>query len=147
MNTTSSLDEVYSMMLQKSKTFDEFLSATELLQHALESDDLTAVNRFIKCREELIPVIDEIDRRINLCRQKSKPDQDPVLVQQVAKMSENLSDKLNKIISVNQVCHAITASRCEALKKEMATIHRNEEGFHVYAGKAQGIPKFLSVRT
>jgi hypothetical protein len=135
------------MLLQKSNAFDEFLSVTGLLQHALESVDLTAMNQFIKRREELISVIDEIDCRIRLRRQKCKSDRDSVLVQQVAKMSETISERLKKIISVNQECNAIAASRCEALKKEMATIHQNEEGLYVYAGKTQGIPKFLSVRT
>jgi hypothetical protein len=62
-------------------------------------------------------------------------------------MSEKLSERLKKIISANQECNTVAASRCEALKKEMATIHQSEEGLHVYAGKTQGIPKFLSVLT
>jgi hypothetical protein len=147
MKMTSPSDEIYAMLIRKGKAFDEFLAVTGLLRHALENEDLTAVNKFIKRREELIPIIDEIGCRISLCRQKVKPDRDSVLVQQVAKMSETLSESLKKIISVNQECNAIAASRYEALKKEMATIHQNEEGLHVYAGKTQGIPKFLSVRT
>jgi hypothetical protein len=144
---TSPSDDIYTRLIQKSKAVDEFLSATKHLQHALESDDLAAVTQSIKCREELMPVIDEIDHRISVCRQKDKPDRDPLLVQQAVKISENLSEKLKKIISANQECNTIAAIRCEALKKEMATIHQSEEGLHVYAGKTQGIPKFLSVRT
>ena len=147
MKTTSPSDEIYSILLQKSKAIDEFLSTTEHLQHALESNDLTAVNQFIKRREDLIQIIDEIDCRINFYRQKYNPDQGLVFVQRMAKMTENHGEKLKKIISANQECNTIAASRCEALKKEMATIHQNEEGLHVYAGKTQRMPKFLSVRT
>jgi uncharacterized protein YggL (DUF469 family) len=147
MITTSASDEIYSILLQKSKVIDEFLSTTEHLQHALESNDLTAVNQFIKRREDLIQIIDEIDCRINFYRQKYNPDQGLVFVQRMAKMNENHSEKLKKIIPANQKCNTIAASRCESLKKEMATIHQNEEGLHVYAGKTQRMPKFLSVRT
>jgi hypothetical protein len=147
MNVMSSLDEINGMLVQKGKAVDEFLSATKHLQHALESDDLAAVTQSIKRREELMPVIDEIDQRISLCRQKDKPDRDPLLVQQVVKMSEKLSGRLKEIISANQECNTIAASRCEALNKEMATVHQSEEGLHVYAGRTQGMPKFLSVRT
>jgi tetrahydromethanopterin S-methyltransferase subunit A len=146
MRAMSPSDEINAMLIRKEKAVGEFLSATKLLQQALESDDQAAVTRSIKRREELMPVIDEIDHRISLCRQKDEVDRDPLVVQQVAKTTENLSEKLKKIVSANQQCHTLAASRCEALKKEMATIHQSEEGLHVYAGKTQGIPKFLSVR-
>ena len=107
MKMTSPADDIYSILIQKSKAFDEFLSATGLLQHSLESDDLTAMNQFIKRREDLIQIIDEIDHRINLYRQKNNPDQDLAIVQRMAKITENHSEKLKKIISVKSgvQCH------------------------------------------
>jgi hypothetical protein len=140
-------DDIYAILIQKRKAFDEFESITGLLRHALESEDLTAVNRFIERRDELIPIIDEIDCHIRGYRQKDQPDQGPVLDQGMTEMSERFYERLMQIISINQECNAIAASLCDVLKKKMATVHKNEEGLHVYAAKTQGIPKFLNIHT
>jgi hypothetical protein len=143
MKMTSPSDEIYAMLDRKKKAFDEFLSVTGLLSHALENEDLEAVNRFIERRDELTPIIDEIELYIK----QVQSDQGPVLDQRMTEISKSLYKRLMQIISVNQECNAIAASRCEVLKKEMATVHQNEEGLHVYAGKTGRMPKFLSVRT
>lgn len=147
MKMTSPSDELYAILVRKGKAFDEFLSATGLLQHALESDDLAAVNRFIRRREELMLAVDEIDCLINRSAQKVRPDQDQVFSQRMTKMSEALHEKLRRMVSANQKCDAIATSRCEGLKKELAAVYKNEEGLHVYGAKTQGAPKFMDIRT
>lgn len=136
-------DEIYTMLVRKRKVFDEFLSVTGLLRHALEDEDLVAVNRLIERRDELIPIIDDINNNIR----QGQADRGSFVDERMREVSECLYERLMQITAVNQECNTIAASRCEDLKKEMATVHQNEEGLHVYAGKTQGIPKFLSVRT
>jgi hypothetical protein len=147
MKTANPADEIYAMLLQKSKAIDEFLSTTGLLQHALESDDLTAAEQFIKRRDKLIAAIDEIDRLISRCRQENRRVQSQVIIQRGTEMSENLCEKLRQIISVNQTCKTIAAIRREGIKKELAVLYKHGEGLHVYAAKAQGLPRFLNTHT
>jgi hypothetical protein len=147
MKTANPTDEIYAILLQKSMAIDEFLSATGLLQHALESDDLIAVEQFIKRRDELMAAIDEIDRLISRCRQENQRVQSQVIIRRVTEMSENLCGKLKQIISVNQACRTIASSRREVLKKELAAVYKHGKGLHVYAAKAQGLPRFLNIHT
>ena len=147
MKTANPADEIYSMLLQKSKAIDEFLSTTVHLQHALESDDLITVEQFIKRRDELMVAIDEIDRLISRCRQENQRVLGHGIIQRVMVMSENLCGKLRQIISVDQACRTIAASRCEVLKKELAAVYTHGEGLHIYAAKTQGLPRFLNIHT
>jgi hypothetical protein len=143
----SPIDEPYTILEQKLQAYDAFHAATGLLKQALESDDMTAVCRFIKSREALIAHIDGLDRRFNHQQQSVLSRHDPAIMRRRAKISADLGERLKEILSANQACDAIAAGRCEVLKRDLATIRKNEDGLHVYAGKAQGTPKFLSIRT
>lgn len=144
---SSPIDETGAILEQKLQACDEFLSATALLRQALEGDDLEEVFRFIQSREALIAQIDALDRLFNHQKQSVLSRHDPDALRRTAEISAEITERLREILSANQACAAIAAGRREVLKKDLAAMQQNEEGLHVYAGKAQGSPKFLSVRT
>ena len=140
-------DEAVTLLERKKQAYDEFLAATVLLRQALESDDMADVFRFIESREALITQIVELDRRFNRQQQSVPSRHDPATLRRTAMISADLGERLREITSANQACDAIAAGRCEILRKDLAIMRQNEDGLHVYAAKAQGTPKFLSVRT
>ncbi len=147
MKTTSPAEELFGMLVEKGRAYDEFQSVTELLKKAVETEEIGAVNQFIKCREELIEEIDDIDGRIK-CHWQSVPlEQRSTVARRVARISDDLFSKLRLINSTNLDCTATAALRCEALRNDLTVINQQKEGLQGYVGKTQRIPKFLSVRT
>ncbi|MBA4397181.1 MAG: hypothetical protein C0394_07350 [Syntrophus sp. (in: bacteria)] len=144
---SSHVDEALTLLEQKKQAYDEFLAATKLLRQALESDDMADVFRFIERREALITQIVELDRRRNHHLQSVTYRHDAAILRRTAIISAELGERLREIISANQACDAVAAGRYEILRKDLAIMRQNEDGRHVYAGNAQGSPKFLSVRT
>jgi len=143
----SHTEEINAILERKKLAYDAFVSATALLRQALEGDDIEEVFRFIENREALIAQIDELDRRLKRQQQSVLSRHDPAILQRRAEISAELNEMLKEILSANQACDVIASGRCEVLKKDLAAMRQNEDGLHVYAGKAQGAPKFLSVRT
>ncbi len=139
-NHANDLDEILE---EKVTACDDFLSATLLLKAALESEEMTAVDRLLGRRQELIGVIDGVDRRIGQCRHAIPPEQK----RRIRLLSEDLKRILQQIMSANGACDAIASSRCEGLRNEMIGINRKEEGLQGYARGAQRTPKFLNIRT
>ncbi|MCL5807306.1 MAG: flagellar protein FlgN [Deltaproteobacteria bacterium] len=147
MKTASPAEEIFAMLVEKGKAYDEFLSVTELLKNAIETEEMEEVDRFIKCREELIGEIDGLDRRISRYQHSIPLDQRSAIFQRVASMSDDLGGKLRQINSTNQVCTAIAARSCEALRNDLTVINQQRQGIQGYVDKTQRIPKFLSVRS
>lgn len=147
MKTTSPAEEIYAMLLGKSKAYDEFQSATGLLKKAIETEEMGSVNQFINRREKLIGDIDGLDRQINCYWQSVPFDQRPAIIRRVARISGDFDSKLRQINSVNQDCTAIAARSCESLRNDLMVINQKKEGLQGYVGMAKRIPKFLSVQT
>ena len=147
MKTTSPAEEIFAILVEKSKAYDEFQSATRFLKKAIETEEMEAVNQLIKRREELIGDIDGLDRRINRYWHSVPLDQRPAIIRRVARISDDLGGKLRQINSANQDCTAIAAHSCKVLRNNLMVINQEKEGLQGYAGMTQRIPKFLSVRT
>jgi hypothetical protein len=138
-------EEIYAMLVEKSRSCDEFQSTTGLLKKAIETEEMGAVNRLIKRREELMKDIDGLDRRID-CHWHSVPiNQCPAIIRQVARISDDISGKLRQIDSDNKDCAAIATHHCESLRNDLTVLNRKIEGLHGYTGNSERMPKFLSV--
>jgi hypothetical protein len=135
-------NDMYHMLEKKVKACEDFLSATLLLKEALETEKMTAADHLIKRRQELIRVIDGMDRRIGHYRHAGPPDKNKRRVI----LSEDLKRVLKQIISANHDCDAIAAGRCEGLRKEIISIRLKEEGFHGYSRSKEKTQKFLNIQ-
>ncbi len=140
---TNQGNDLDQLLEEKVKACGEFLSATLLLKAALESEEMTTVDRLLGRRQVLIGIIDGVDRRIGQDRRAIPPENK----RRIAILSEDLKEVLRQITSANRECDAIASGRCEGLRNEMISINRKEEGLQGYAGGAQPMPKFLNIRT
>lgn len=147
METIHPAEELSAILVEKGKAYDEFESATHLLKKAIETEEIEAVNRFIKCREEMIGKIDELDGRIKRYWHSVPPNQRSAISRRVANVLDDLDGKLVRINSTNQDCTAIAARSCTALQSDLTAINQTKEGLQKYAGTKQRIPKFFSMRT
>jgi hypothetical protein len=136
-------NDIAPLLEKKIAACEDFLSATLLLKAALETEEMTTVDHLIGRRQELIRVIDEMDRRATPDRLAGPPDQRRRMVV----LSEELKRVLQQILSANQVCEAITASRCEEFRNDLMNVRRREEGIHGYLHSKEKTPKFLNIRT
>ena len=142
-----SMDTICATLEQKLRTYIAFHEATELLQQALENDEMETAAHLIGRREVFMSEIDGLDGRLNDQRQLISPRGDPASVREMARLSADLDETLKRILSANQTCDAIAAGRREALRKDLAAIQRQGGGVHAYVHKATGRPKFLNVKT
>jgi len=140
-------EELSETLAEKGRAYDEFLSVTGFLKEAVETEEIDAVNRFIKQRDEIIRHINEIDRRIKRYWHSVPLDQRSAVIRRVTRVLDDLYGKLRRINAINQDCAAMAVRSCDALKKEMVSINQKKEGLQGYAGITQRIPKFVSVRT
>lgn len=122
---------------------EDFLSATLLLKRALETEAMPTVDHLIGRRQELIRVIDGLDRLIGHYRHTGPSDKN----QRIAGLSADLRRVLKQIMSANHGCDAIAAGRCEGLGKDIMNIRRQEEGLHGYSPAQEKTQKFLNIRT
>ncbi len=130
-------DEMSSILRQKLSAYDAFLFTTDLLQKALESEEMEKVDRFIEQREELIKRIAELDHRM--------------LGNKKAAMSEqnrnDLSDKLKQLMAVDKDCLTIAVRRRDLARKDLMVVHRNKAGLKSYGPKNETLPKFIEIQT
>jgi hypothetical protein len=141
------LDDMDQALQQKLESYEDFLSATLLLKKVLETEEMTAVNRLIKRREELIGIIDGLDRRFGLYLQTFPPDHRPVIGERMSKISEALGKTLERILSADQDCRILAAGKCEAIRNDLIVIRHKKEGLQGYAAKTERMIQFLDMRT
>jgi hypothetical protein len=140
-------DEIKRNLERKNDAYDEFLSATLLLKKALEAGEMEKVNHLLERRAALIGEVDGLDREM-IRFQKTVPyDQPAETVRKTAAVSEDLGEKLRRIIFANRDCDAVAADRLLLLRKELQVIREKEEGLQGYIRPVQQLPKFLNVRT
>lgn len=140
-------EAICAALEQKLLAYKAFHTATELLQQALENDEMETAAHLIGRREALMAGVDGLDRRLKDQRRLILSRCDPALVGKMARLSADLDEALKRILSANQACDAVAAGRCEALRKDLAAIRRQGGGLHAYVHKATGRPKFLNVKT
>ena len=131
---------------QKMQACDEFLSTTRCLKKALASGEEAAVVHLIKRRDDLIRLIDELDRLMVRSPHPGFLDERSAITGPTEKPSEILGERLRKIMSVNQECETMASAACEKVRKELAGIHRKEEGLQGYHPRHR-TPKFLNIHT
>jgi len=141
------LNDLGHSLERKLKVYGEFLEATLLLQEALEKEEMAAVAQLLTRREELIMDIDGLDRRINRYRQEGLFDRSSEITQRMGKLPEEIGRALKQIVSANQACDTIAASRCEATRKELMILSQEGKCLRGYAHKTEQIPKFLNLHT
>ncbi len=140
-------NEIGQILEKKRDAYAEFLSATLLLKKALDAEEMATVSGLIERRSTLMGVIDGLDRE--MVRYQKTGHYEPIgeTGPRTAALSANLSEKLRKIFSENQDCHAIAADRLSRLRKELLTLHERAGGVHGYNHPVGQVPKFLNVRT
>lgn len=140
-------DEIVTILTQKLRACDDFLTVTLNLKKAFEDDEVSAATDIIKRREDLIGLINDLDHRIARYRQADAFDENAAATGEIAIIAKTLHKRLRQIDSTNRECEMIAAGRYGELRKEMAIINRNEDGLQGYAPHRQRIPKFLNIRT
>jgi len=108
---------------------------------------MAAVENTLRRRGELIGIIGEIDRLIDNYRKKSLLYHDGTPHQSLKQISEEIREKLKRIVSVNRDCQEMTAGKLEMTRKDLIALRQTKKGIQQYAPKAQRIPKFLNVQT
>jgi hypothetical protein len=141
------VDDLHDSLERKLTAYGEFLEATLLLQEALEKEEMASVKQLLTRREELIRDIDGLDRRINRHRPEGLIAPSSAITRRMGKLPEEFGRMLKQIISANQACDTIAASKCEATRKELMNLRQTEEGLQGYAQKTERIPKFLNLHT
>ncbi|MHB8770839.1 MAG: hypothetical protein ACYC7J_07585 [Syntrophales bacterium] len=140
-------EEIAAILVRKLRAYEEFQAVTGLLRTALESEETATVDRCVECREELMRQIEGLDRRIDHQRRSAPADQRRAIDGLLTDMSGKLGEKLKEIITADHDCSAFAAARCEEMRKELAAVRHQKEGFHGYASQSSRPPKFLNVRT
>ena len=140
-------EELAGILMQKTKVYDEFESATALLRKALDADRIGAVVDFIKRREELMRDIASLDRRIDRHQRRSPSAHHPADGRLAERLSQELDAKLKRIMAVDADCRAIAASNCDEARKELMRVSQTREGIHGYGRNAKRLPKFLNIET
>lgn len=144
---TGHREEIAVILVRKLRAYEEFQAVTGLLRTALESEEAATVDRCIACREELMREIGGLDRRIDHQRRSAPADQRAAIDRLLTDMSGKLREKLQEIITADRDCSAFATGRCEEMRKELAAVRHQKEGFHGYASNSSRPPKFLNVRT
>ncbi len=145
---TDSANELSAMLTKKLNVYDEFLSSTRQLLKALETGQFEMVNTFVQRREELIRIIDDVDRQINRCQKQGRAAQIPLIADSIEDLSDHIRHKLGEIGSVNGDCQAVAENSRDDIRRELMTLRQTKEGLHGYAPKKMGkTPKFLQVAT
>jgi hypothetical protein len=132
---------------QKLRACNEFLSATRGLKKALENGEETAVIQLIRRRDDLIRVIDELDRRMIRSPKSAFSNDRPAVTGPTEHISVTLLERLQQMVSVNQECEVLASAECDLLKNNLTGIHRKEEGLQGYSRPVQRLPKFLNIHT
>jgi hypothetical protein len=140
---TNDTNDMYHTLEKKVTACKDFLSATLLLKAALETEEMTEVDHLIGRRQELIRIIDDMDRRIGQHRHAGLLDEN----RRIVMLSEDFKQILKQIASANRDCDAITAGRCEGLRRDLMNIHRKKEGIHGYGRSTEKAQKFLNIQT
>lgn len=138
---------IHNILDLKLKAYDDFLSCTQLLGNFLENEDMGETNRLVKCREDLMRTIDEIDGRILDFRNTHKGHLNSSINRKVDKIFVDINLKIKQIIAANEDCSMIAANQCAALKNALENSRREEKGFRKYSSKPQLLPKFLDIQT
>jgi hypothetical protein len=140
---TNHTNELSNLLERKVTVCQDFLSATLLLKTTLETEEMTNVDRLIGQRQELIRIIDDIDRQIEHHRPGIPPDQS----RQPEMVSEKLKRLLKQMISVDRDCDALAVDRCNGLREEIMNTRRMGTGIQVYGHANEKTQKFLNIRT
>ncbi len=145
---TNHSDHAELALQQKLKSCRDFLSATRLLEEALKNQEMTAVGRLIKRRDELIGTIDGLDRRIGRFLKMALPGADSAVRGRMTALSKELHQVLKLIESANEACGTLAASRYGAIKDEVIRVGHRRVCIQGYAPtKAKRPEQFLNMKT
>jgi hypothetical protein len=144
------LNDREAALQRKLQSYGDFLSATLLLKEALDREDLAEVDRLIKRREELIGMIDGLDRRIDLHPPAVSSHPDAAKGGQATTVPVEIPAEmgilLRRILPVDRECAALAAEKCEAIKQTLMTTHHTKEGLQGYAPKTERTVQFLNMK-
>jgi|GEM_PF-2888282 len=144
---TSPSDHAELALTQKLQSCRDFLLTTRLLGEALEKEEMTAVDRLIKRRGELIGTIDGLDRRIGRCLKASRPDPGSAVHGRMTALTRELHQILTLILSANEACGTLAAGKCSTIKDEVIAIGHRRECVQGYAPtKAKRAEQFLNMK-
>jgi hypothetical protein len=140
---TNYANDLEHILDKKIHVCEDFLSATLLLKEALETEEMTAVDHLIGRRQELMRVIDDVDRRLGQYRHTDPPHES----RQMLMLAEDLKRIFEQIMSANRACEAVASGKCEDTRKELVMVRQREGGLTGYAPQMNRVPKFFNVRT
>ncbi len=145
---TNHSDHAELALQQKLKSCRDFLSATRLLEEALENQEMTAVIRLIKRRDELIGTIDGLDRRIGRFLKTAQPGADSAVLGRMTALSRELRQVLKLIESADEACGTLATRNFVTVKDEMIRVGHRKECVQGYAPtKAKRAEQFLDMKT
>jgi hypothetical protein len=138
---------IHKLLELKLKAYDDFLNITQRLSRFLDNQEMDEVNGLIVRREDVMKIIDDLDKRIFTFRSQYRRDMNPSFIRHVEKVFADINAKIRQLIQANDNCCCIAAGQCVALQEALNTSRREETGFRKYSGKPQLLPKFLDVQT
>ena len=144
---TNAEEYIHHILELKLKAYDDFLNITLHVGQLLENEEMKEVNRLIVRREDVMRVIDDLDKRIFAFRSQYIKKINPSIIRQVEKIFADINMKIRQMIEANEDCSIIAANQCAAIKKALDNSRREETGFRKYSTKPQLLPKFLDVQT
>jgi hypothetical protein len=138
---------IHDLLGLKLKAYDDFLIITQCLSRLLDNQEMDEVNGLIARREDVMKIIDDLDKRIFTFRSQYSRDMNPSFIRHVEKIFADINAKIRQLVGANDVCRRIAAGQCVVLEEALNTSRREEAGFRKYSGKQQLFPKFLDVQT
>ena len=127
----------------------EFFSVTESLYQQLMENNTGGWSQSLARRQNLIPSLDEIDRRIGK-RQKENPlHLEPIpetLKERLEFLFKTIEGLLQKSADLNHQCLARVQFLREETKKELLAMRQGKKAAHSYTQRAGSRPRFMDVR-
>ena len=119
------------------QTYREFLAATLLLKEALGKEETAQITRLLADRDNLAGKVDSLDHKLVGYEGGGRQ----------TKTAADMAELLRCIAVVNKDCEALAAGKCAVLKKDIAMVHQQKEGWHGYTAPGKNAPFFLSINT
>jgi hypothetical protein len=134
--------DIGRILRQKLNVFHDFFSVTNLLKDALEKKAMEEAGCLLSRRDELVQVIDSLDRKMVRLRQGSFQ-----ATHTMTDLFREIERILKQIVVVNQECLSLAEVTCRDLRGNLASAHQTGIGIRKYASGVQRVQKFLDIKT
>ncbi len=140
-------DKLEPLLQEKLQAYKDFLTATLLLQEALEKEEMPQVTRLLAERDILAGKVDRLDQQLSHYEQVITIPLPTADRHRQAKITDVIAEILKSIVAANDACDSQAANRCAEMKHELLMMRQKEAGLHGYGAQPQRLPVFLNVKT